>query len=117
MSSAGGMMTAATKEHPVGTGNVEVVMGKGKYRANEHPVECEEGTHANGYPVGLTGDEEDFAKKEHPVESVTGVRSGKDLDMNIPENKVEKIRKIFEVENTKPPCGRQGGEPENVNKI
>ena len=51
-------MTATTKEHPVGTGNVEVVRGKGKYRANEHPV-----------------------------------------DMNIPERKVEKIRKFFEVEN------------------
>ena len=58
MSSAGVMMTAATKEHPVGTGDVEVVRGKGKYRANEHPV-----------------------------------------DMNIPERKVEKIRKFFEVEN------------------
>ena len=50
MSSAGGKMTAADKEHPVGTGNVQVVRG----------------THANGHPVGLTGDEEDFAKKEHP---------------------------------------------------
>ena len=35
-------MTADAKKHPVVTRNVQVVMEKEKYRANELPVECQE---------------------------------------------------------------------------